>query len=137
MKAVLRWLGLLVIAFVALQLFFVLRIALMAAVDPQSTAFMRSEAWRLAMAQQGVPRWRQQWVPYEQISDHLKRAVIPYLGCGMPDFVRHDGRCIRKAITLGGVCHGIEMWVNPDGSVFPVVPGRAIGPIGRDQVVMR
>ena len=36
------------LAGVALQLFFVLRIALMLVVDPQSTAFMRSEAWRVA-----------------------------------------------------------------------------------------
>ena len=39
---------LLLLAFVALQLWFLLRIALMAVVDPQSTTFQRSEAWRLA-----------------------------------------------------------------------------------------
>jgi hypothetical protein len=37
-----------VLAAVLLQLFFVGRIALMAVVDPQSTSFQRSEAWRLA-----------------------------------------------------------------------------------------
>jgi monofunctional glycosyltransferase len=43
-----RWLGLLLLAFLALQLYFALRVAAMALVDPQSTAFQRSEAWRLA-----------------------------------------------------------------------------------------
>ena len=38
-----------VVAFVALQLCFLLRIALMAVVDPQSTTFQRSEAWRLLL----------------------------------------------------------------------------------------
>jgi monofunctional biosynthetic peptidoglycan transglycosylase len=45
MKALLRWIGLVAFAVLALQLFFVLRIAAMAAVNPESTTFQRSEAW--------------------------------------------------------------------------------------------
>ncbi len=75
MKPLLRWLGLLALAVLALQLFFVLRIASMALIDPQSTAFERSEAWRVRR-DTGSLRWRQQWVPYAQISEQLKRAVI-------------------------------------------------------------
>ena len=75
MKALARWLLLAAAAGLALQLFFLVRIATAAAVDPQSTAFQRSEAWRIA-TQKDKLRWRQQWVPYERISDHLKRAVI-------------------------------------------------------------
>jgi len=75
MKAVLRWFVLLLVALLALQLFFVARIALMAVTHPQSTTFERSEAWRI-LGEKGDLRWRQQWVDYEQISDHLKRAVI-------------------------------------------------------------
>ena len=96
MKAVLRWLGLLVIAFVALQLFFVLRIAAMAAINPESTTFQRSEAWTLLASKGHVP-WRQQWVQYADISDHLKRAVIASEDDG---FVNHDGvdwNAIEKA----------------------------------------
>ena len=88
MRSLLQWLGWTVAALLALQLFFVLRIALMAAVDPQSTAFMRSEAWRLAVAQQNIPRWRQQWVPYADISPHLKRAVMASEDA---DFINHGG----------------------------------------------
>ncbi|HPW09467.1 MAG TPA: monofunctional biosynthetic peptidoglycan transglycosylase, partial [Burkholderiaceae bacterium] len=47
MKPALRWIGLALVATLALQLYFIGRIALMAVVDPQSTAFERSEAWRV------------------------------------------------------------------------------------------
>ena len=41
-RAIARWGLLLVLAFVALQLFFVLRIATILVIDPQSTTFERS-----------------------------------------------------------------------------------------------
>ena len=87
MRPLLRWLALCACAFLALQLFFVLRIATMVVVDPQSTAFERSEAWRILNDKGSLP-WRQQWVPYAQISDHLKRAVIASEDDG---YVDHDG----------------------------------------------
>jgi monofunctional biosynthetic peptidoglycan transglycosylase len=87
MKPLLRWLGLLVVAVLALQLFFVARIAAMTVIDPQSTAFQRSEAWRVLVDKGRLP-WRQQWVPYAQISDNLKRAVIASEDDG---FSNHDG----------------------------------------------
>jgi len=87
MRALLRLAGLLLLAFIALQLFFVLRIALMAWVDPQSTTFQRSEALRL-LREQGQLRWQQQWVPYAQISRELKRAVIASEDDG---FLQHEG----------------------------------------------
>ena len=87
MKPFLRWLALLGAALLALQLFFVARIAAMAVLDPQSTAFQRSEAWRV-LTEKGRLPWRQQWVAYPQISDHLKRAVIASEDDG---FSNHDG----------------------------------------------
>ena len=87
MKAALRLLGLVVLAGLALQLYFIGRIALMTVVAPESTAFQRSEAWRVATAT-GSLKWRQQWVAYEEISDHLKRAVIASEDAS---FVEHDG----------------------------------------------
>lgn len=87
MKPFLRWLGLVLVALLALQLFFVGRIALMAVVDPQSSAFQRSEAWRLR-SDKSHPPWRQQWVAYGRISDNLKRAVIASEDDG---FTSHDG----------------------------------------------
>jgi monofunctional biosynthetic peptidoglycan transglycosylase len=87
MKALLRWLLLVFVAALALQAFFLLRIAAAAVVDPQSTTFQRSEAWRIATEKHHLP-WRQQWMPYAQISDNLKRAVVAAEDDG---FVNHDG----------------------------------------------
>ncbi len=86
-RPLLRWLGLLLAATLGLQLFFVMRIVLIVVSDPQSSTFQRSEAWRLQQ-EKGRLRWRQQWVPYEQIADPLKQAVIASEDDG---FVNHDG----------------------------------------------
>lgn len=83
----LRLLLLLVVAWLGLQFFFVARIAFMARIAPESTAFERSEAWRVLHTQDRL-RWRQDWVNYDHISNHLKRAVI----ASEDDiFVQHDG----------------------------------------------
>ena len=76
MKTARRLLALGLLCLVALQLSFALRIGAMAFIDPPSTSFQRSEAWRLLLERQQI-LWSQQWVPYEQISPHLKRAVKP------------------------------------------------------------
>ena len=82
-----RFIALLAIVFVALQLYFLLRIALMAVVDPQSTSFQRSEAWRL-LREGRLGAWQQQWVPYARIADGLKRSVIASEDAG---FAEHSG----------------------------------------------
>jgi len=87
MKAVFRWVALALFAFIALQLFFLGRIALMVVTDPESTTFQRSEAWRIAHERTRL-RWSQHWVPYGEISDNLKRAVIASEDAS---FAEHDG----------------------------------------------
>ena len=87
MKAVARWIALVVVAGLSLQLFFLSRIAIMAAIDPQSTTFERSEAWRIA-TEKGRLQWRQDWVDYKDISDNLKRAVI---ASEDGSFTNHEG----------------------------------------------
>ncbi len=82
-----RLLALLVLSALALQLVFLLRIALMGVVDPQSTAFQRSEAWRL-LRQPGPSGWAQAWVDGDRIADTLKRAVIASEDAG---FTAHGG----------------------------------------------
>ena len=98
MKPLLRWLVLVLGAALALQLFFVARIAAMAVVAPQSTAFQRSEAWRIWHEKGGL-RWSQQWVPYEQISDQLKRAVIASEDDGYSSHDGVDWEALEKAWT--------------------------------------
>ncbi len=87
MRSVWRLLGLIVLGSLALQLFFAARIALMAVVDPQSTTFQRSEISRL-LREQGHVLWSQEWRRYDDISDHLKRAVITSEDA---NFVDHSG----------------------------------------------
>ena len=59
----------------------------MAVVDPSSTTFQRSEAWRL-LVDKGTVRWRREWVPDARIATHLKRAVIASEDAG---FTEHSG----------------------------------------------
>lgn len=92
----LRLLALLVLAFVGLQFFFVARVALMRWIDPQSTSFQRSEAWRL-LSDTGRITWGQQWVADERISDHLKRAVIASEDSTFVDHAGVDWESIEKA----------------------------------------
>jgi monofunctional biosynthetic peptidoglycan transglycosylase len=82
-----RLAALLLLSLLALQASFALRIGAMAWVDPQSTSFQRSEAWRLLVEDGRIP-WSQQWVPYARISPHLKRAVIASEDAG---FSEHSG----------------------------------------------
>ena len=82
-----RILALLLLSAVALQLYFLARVALMVAVDPQSTTFQRSEAWRLITEKHALA-WSQQWQPYARISPNLKRAVIASEDAG---FAEHSG----------------------------------------------
>ena len=87
MKHIVRIVLLLLLSALALQLYFLARVALMAVVDPQSTTFQRSEAWRLVTEKHSL-LWSQQWVDYERIAPSLKRAVIASEDAG---FAEHSG----------------------------------------------
>ena len=72
------------IAFVALQLYFLLRVASFAFINPASTSFERSEALHVATLRSQINAntfklrlpWLQEWRSYSSISSNLKRAVI-------------------------------------------------------------
>jgi monofunctional biosynthetic peptidoglycan transglycosylase len=87
LRQALRLAALLGLSLLALQLVFAGRIALMAVVDPASTSFQRSEAWRL-LTTQGRILWSQQWQPRERLSRQLERAVIASEDAG---FTSHRG----------------------------------------------
>ena len=87
MKAFFRLFLLALLAGLSLQLYFVGRIALMAVVDPESTAFERSAVYSVVTTT-GNLKWRQQWVPYTDMSDNLKRAVIASEDAS---FIEHEG----------------------------------------------
>lgn len=80
----------------ALQFVFLLRIALMIVLDPQSTTFQRSEAWQLIVEKHRLP-WRQQWQDAGRISVHLKRAVIASEDAGFADHGGVDWEAVEQA----------------------------------------
>ena len=87
----LRWLGKGLLAalavLVALQLWYLVQILWWTRFDPKSTSFMREQLHRL---QEKDPKaqLKFQWVPYERISPHLKRAVV---AAEDANFSEHDG----------------------------------------------
>ncbi len=96
LRQALRGLGLLLLCALCLQLVFIARVSLMNLVDPQSTSFQRSEAWRL-LSTEGRILWSQDWVADEALSPHLKRAVIASEDAGFADHGGVEWEAIEKA----------------------------------------
>ena len=91
-----RLLALVLLCALALQLAFLLRIALMLVVDPQSTTFQRSEAWRLVVEKHQL-LWSQDAVDGNRLSNHLRRAVIASEDAGFADHGGVEWDAIEKA----------------------------------------
>jgi monofunctional glycosyltransferase len=74
-----RWLiyagAVFAIAWIALQAYYFAQIAAWNFVDPQSTAFMRTDEARFGADRPDLSI-QHRWVPYDQISRNLKRAII-------------------------------------------------------------
>jgi monofunctional biosynthetic peptidoglycan transglycosylase len=96
LKQAFRLLALLALCLLALQVFFIGRIALMAVVDPASTTFQRSEMWRL-LTETGRITWGQQWVDDERLGKHLKRAVIASEDATFADHAGVDWEAMERA----------------------------------------
>jgi monofunctional biosynthetic peptidoglycan transglycosylase len=75
------------LAVLLVQLYFFLMICWWSVVNPSSTSFMRQQ---LEVLQEKNPnaRLKHQWVPYDRISNNLKRAVIASEDA---NFAAHDG----------------------------------------------
>ncbi len=78
-KSLLRWVGwLLLLLFsllLLLQAWFLLHILYWNQYNPSSSAFMQIR-WEIARQNQPYVKFHYQWVDYEKISPHLKRAII-------------------------------------------------------------
>jgi monofunctional biosynthetic peptidoglycan transglycosylase len=108
---VLGWtFALVVTGVIALQAWYFGHVLWWSQIDPGSTAFMRGELDRLRETDPKATL-KFEWVPYEDISDHLKRAVIASEDAR---FTEHDGvdwQAVEKAwernqergaVVLGG-----------------------------------
>ena len=91
-------LGALVIAFVAVQLWFFGNILYLARVNPASTAFMEGRLDALR-AKNPKAALRHQWVSYERVSIHLKRAVVAAEDAKFLDHEGFDWEAIQKAMS--------------------------------------
>lgn len=78
-KSLLRWVGylslLLIGLLLLLQVWFLLHIVYWNQYNPSFSAFMQTR-WEIASQNQPNVRFHYQWVDYEEISPHLKRAII-------------------------------------------------------------
>lgn len=96
LRQLMRLLGLLLVGTVALQLYFLARVALMAHLDPGSTTFQRTQAVRILQRDQHL-LWHQTWMPLNEMGTALPRAVIASEDAS---FVEHRGlewEAIEKA----------------------------------------
>ena len=100
LKFILRWswrtLLLALIVLAAVQFWFLVHIWYWTSHNPESTAFMRT---RLEILREDNPRarLRHQWVPYQRISGHLKRAVVTAEDDKFMDHRGFDWDGIQKA----------------------------------------
>ncbi len=91
-----RWLLLLGLAVLALQLYLAGRILLMNVVDPGSTTFQRSEILRILKTKGELP-WRQEWQDLSALSPQLARAVIASEDASFADHGGIDWDAVDKA----------------------------------------
>jgi monofunctional biosynthetic peptidoglycan transglycosylase len=97
-KAFCFTLGTLVLAVIAVQLWFFSQVLYWNRFEPATSSFMdrRLEALR---EKNPRARLRQQWVPYARISPHLKRAVVAAEDARFLDHEGFDWEAIQKAMA--------------------------------------
>jgi monofunctional biosynthetic peptidoglycan transglycosylase len=86
------------LAAIAVQLWFLGHIVYFASFNPSSTAFMEHRL-KLLRANDGGAKLRRQWMPYERISTHLKRAVVAAEDARFLDHDGFDWEAIQKAMA--------------------------------------
>jgi len=127
LRHLVRVVGLLLITLLALQLYFIARVALMALVDPQSTTFQRSEAWRM-LSERGRIEWSQQWVGGERIGVNLKRAVIASEDAAFTEHSGVDWDAIERAWERNQYAEArAEQRNAPGSSGRPRAPPKLVG----------
>lgn len=90
-------------------------------IDPSTSAYMALDEW------QNDRTVRQEWVPYEQISEHLKLAVIAAEDQKFPHHFGFDLEQIRQAVDThldGGRLRGASTITQQLGRNLYLWPGR-------------
>ncbi len=109
----------LLLCVVALQAVWGVRVLAMRWVDPQSTAFQRSDIWR-TVQQPGTMRWRHEWVPLAAISVHLQRAVIASEDSGFAEHGGIEWEAVQHAMQRNAQASGRVSQRRRPGAAPPV-----------------
>jgi len=87
MKPILKIIGILLLLVVLIQAYYFVQICWWTSHNPSTTSFMRHQL-DLIRKKNPDARLQQQWVPYDKISNQLKRAIIASEDA---NFSEHDG----------------------------------------------
>ena len=96
-KAFCYTLGILVVAALAVQLWFFAHVLWWRSFQPEQSAFMAARGAQLR-AKDPKAKLAHQWVPYERVSSQLKRAVVAAEDAKFMDHEGFDWEAISKAI---------------------------------------
>ncbi len=97
MKRFVLWLIVLpLVLFLLVQAYFLVQIAWWIKHDPSSTSFMRHQL-TLLQEKNSNAKLQHKWVPYNRISNHLKRAVISSEDDGFSEHEGVDWEAMQKA----------------------------------------
>jgi monofunctional biosynthetic peptidoglycan transglycosylase len=96
-KRLFLWLVMLpFLLFVLVQLYFLVQIVWWISHNPSSTSFMRQQE-SVLQEKDGNFKLKQKWVPYQRISNNLKRAVIASEDDGFSEHEGVDWEAMQKA----------------------------------------
>lgn len=96
-RTFLLWLAGLPLALILLlQVWYFIQICWWVHFNPSSTAFMRAQLERLQEKNPDA-RLQHQWVPYERVSNHLKRAIIASEDANFAGHQGVDWQALQKA----------------------------------------
>ena len=102
-----KWIFLLpILAFLAIQLYFFVQIWWWVGHDPGMTSFMREQLSALQVKNRGATL-QHKWVPYERISNNLKRAIIASEDSNFSEHEGVDWAALQKAYEKNNRKHKV------------------------------
>jgi len=109
MKLILKIIGVILLLILSIQAYFFIQICWWVDHNPSSTSFMRHQL-EIIREKKPEAQLQQQWIPYDKISNQLKRAIIASEDA---NFTEHDGvdwnameLAYQKNTKKGRVVHG-------------------------------
>jgi len=95
-----------ILAFMLLQLYFFVQVCWFVWFNPGSTSFMRQQLSELREKNPNA-QLKHQWVPYDRISNHLKRAVVASEDANFADHPGVDFDALERAYNRNNRKHKV------------------------------